>query len=219
MRRLLILVEGQTEETFVRDILGPHLKSFSIFPIPVLLKTKRVKAGGHFRGGVTSSQQVFGDILRLLRDTNAIAVTTIIDYYGLPTGFPGLNSRPVGTPMKRISHVENAMASKVQNRRFIPHLVLHEYEAWLYCDPSATAGWVFDNFSLPSRLAEIAISCGGAEFVDEGPDTAPSKRLLKLFPSYRKTLHGPMAAGAIGLLAIRKACPHMNGWLSRLESL
>jgi hypothetical protein len=53
LTRALILVEGQTEEAFVRDVLTPHLAGFAVYPVPVLLKTKRVKAGGAFRGGVT----------------------------------------------------------------------------------------------------------------------------------------------------------------------
>lgn len=66
MKRLLVLVEGQTEEAFVRDVLTAHLSAFEIYPTAVLLKTKRVKSGGAFRGGVTSTEQVLGDIQRLL---------------------------------------------------------------------------------------------------------------------------------------------------------
>jgi hypothetical protein len=131
MKRLHVLVEGQTEETFVRDVLTAHLAAFDVHPNPVLLKTKRVKSGGAFRGGVTSTEQVIGDVRRLLGDKGAAAVTTMIDYYALPDDFPGMSA----------------------------------------------------------------------------------------FPSYRKTLHGPMAVGAIGLAALRAACPHAGAWLTRLEGL
>jgi hypothetical protein len=43
--KVLILVEGQTEETFVREILAPHLSSSGIYPIAKLATTKRVKKG------------------------------------------------------------------------------------------------------------------------------------------------------------------------------
>ena len=79
MKKLLLLVEGQTEETFVRDVLSPHLSSFDVVVIPVLLKTKRVKSGGHFRGGVSSTRQVLGDVRLLLRDSSATVVSTLID--------------------------------------------------------------------------------------------------------------------------------------------
>ena len=95
MKRLLVLVEGRTEETFVWNVLQPHLGLFGVSPTAVVLKTKRVKSGGAFRGGVTSTAQVLGDLRRLLGDTGAAAVTTIIDYYGLPDDFPGMATRPV----------------------------------------------------------------------------------------------------------------------------
>ena len=37
MKHLHILVEGQTEETFVRDVLTPHLLEFDLFLNPVIL--------------------------------------------------------------------------------------------------------------------------------------------------------------------------------------
>src|SRR5690349_15910361 len=135
MKRVFVLCEGQTEETFVRDVLGPHLEPFGIFARQVVLKTKRVKAGGAFRGGVTSAQQVLNDVAHLLADSDVAAVTSIIDYYGLPGDFPGMASRPAGSARSRVTHVEAAWASRVNDRRFIPHLVLHEYEAWIFSDP------------------------------------------------------------------------------------
>lgn len=218
MKRLLILVEGQTEETFVRDVLSPHLSARSIHAIPVLLKTKRVKSGGAFRGGVTSTEQVLGDIRRLLGDSGARAVTTILDYYALPDDFPGMQTRPGGGPHLRVAHVEQALGNVFQGPRFIPNLVLHEYETWIYSEPQATR-WVFDDAGVPGQLERIRALCGGAELIDEGPTTAPSKRLLNVFPPYRKTLHGPLAVGAIGLAAVRHACPHADAWLTQLESL
>lgn len=217
MKRALILVEGQTEETFVRNVLGPHLSSAGLSVTAVLLKTKRVKAGGHFRGGVTSSSQVVEDIRRLLNDTSATAVTTLIDYYGLPPDFPGMSGRPAGAAHGRVAHVEAALARVIADARFIPHLVLHEFEAWIYAAPSS-AEWVFEAAAVTSQLEGMAATAGGPELVDDGPTTAP-KRLLSVFPGYQKTLHGPMAVEAIGLAAIRAACPHAAAWLERLESL
>ena len=124
MKRLHVLVEGQTEETFVRDVLGPHLAAFGTAATPVLLKTKRVKSGGAFRGGVTCTEQVLGDIRRLLGDGGVVAVTTMIDYYALPEDFPGMASRPPGLPAARVAHVEAALGRAVGAPKLIPHLVL-----------------------------------------------------------------------------------------------
>ena len=55
MKRVLILVEGQTEETFVRDLLEPHLSRRGVFPVPILAKTKRTTSGQTFKGGIPST--------------------------------------------------------------------------------------------------------------------------------------------------------------------
>ncbi len=54
MKRALILVEGQTEERFVKQVLRDHLLSLNLSITPTLLTTKVVKNGPNFKGGVTS---------------------------------------------------------------------------------------------------------------------------------------------------------------------
>jgi len=48
MVRILILVEGQTEETFVRDILCPYFLSRDKILIPKIVTTKRLKNGHQY---------------------------------------------------------------------------------------------------------------------------------------------------------------------------
>lgn len=88
MSRVLALVEGQTEETFIREVLGPSLAARGVFVTPKLLTTKRLRAGGHFRGGAASYAQIRGDLVLLLHDGGAAGVTTVLDLYGLPSDFP-----------------------------------------------------------------------------------------------------------------------------------
>lgn len=55
MTRLLILVEGQSEEIFVKHTLTPHLAQYGVFvESPIVLWTKRQPSGGGFRGGVSN---------------------------------------------------------------------------------------------------------------------------------------------------------------------
>lgn len=56
------------------------------------------------------------------------------------------------------------------------------------------------------------------EDINDDPVTAPSKRVLAAYPQYRKVLHGTMAAQAVGLENMRRACPHFRDWLERLEA-
>jgi hypothetical protein len=219
MKRIHILVEGQTEETFVTAQLAPHLLARALALMPVLLKTKRLKAGGHFKGGITSYAQVQGDLRRLLGDSSAVCVTTMLDFYGLPEDFPGASSKPAGTCYQRVEHVERAFAADLQHPRFLPYLALHEFEALLFTAPERCASVFSDAPEVIATLQKHRDSVATPEEINEGPRTAPSKRILEAYPAYQKTLHGPLAVLEIGLSPLRAACPHFDQWVSKLESL
>jgi len=219
MKRVLILVEGQTEETFVRDVLAPHFLARNVALTPKILVTRRVKSGGHFKGGIVNYAQVRRDLHLLLADTGAERITTMLDYYGLPEDFPGLANRPSGTCYQRVEHVERAFQAELAHPRFLPYLALHEFEALLFTDP-ARCEWVFsDAPGTIERMRAIRDGVASPEEINEGPATAPSKRLLNFFPRYQKTLHGPLATEAQGLAPLRAACPHFHAWVSVLEAL
>jgi hypothetical protein len=122
MKRVLISVEGQTEETFVKDVLAHHLKARDIYSHPVLVSNKRGKSGREFKGGLTSYERAKRDVLKLLRDSNAVAVTTMYDLYGLPDTFPGYASRPAA-PYAKVKHLEAAFAQDIDDYRFTPDWV------------------------------------------------------------------------------------------------
>ena len=95
MKRALILVEGQTEERFVKQVLSDHLISLNLYITPTLLTTKVVKSGPNFKGGVTKFQKFESDLRRLLAGAgDGALVTSMLDYYRLPDDFPGMNNRP-----------------------------------------------------------------------------------------------------------------------------
>jgi len=216
MKRGLILVEGQTEQAFVRDLIRPHLHTLGLDLIPTVLTTRRVKSGADFKGGISHYAQVDREVHLLLRDSSAVVVTTLFDYYGLPGDFPGMSDRPDGPG--RADHVEHAFKSAIGHPRFDPHLVLHELEALAFADPAATAA-ALGQPRLAAELTAIRDRAGGPEAINEGRDTAPSRRLAKLHPPYVKLLHGPRCLSGAGLVKIRAACPRFDGWLRRLEGL
>jgi hypothetical protein len=218
MNKVHVLVEGQTEETFVRDILRPHLELHGLYVIAKIVTTKRTKVGPDFKGGVTNYQKVKNDLLRLLGDTSAIAVSTMIDYYGLPHDFPGKNSLTSGTCFDRVSYLEKAFERDIDNQRFIPYLSLHEYEAMLFVSPGEM-GKVFPDAEIENDLSAIASSFETPEEINEGSETHPSARICKFVAGYQKRLHGPMVAARIGLTQIRGRCSHFDSWLRKLENL
>jgi hypothetical protein len=217
-KRVLILVEGQTEERFVKDVLGPAFWEKELSFHPTILVTKRVKAGPNFKGGVTSFARFQNDTRRLLASAGGALVTTMLDYYALPVTFPGMKTRPQGSAVQRVSYVEHAIAQHFGSpEHFMPFLTLHEFEAWLFSSPDELPRVMTESRKQP-QFAAICNSVATPEEINERPQFAPSKRIEALFPAYKKTLHGPTTAARIGLDRIRARCPHFDGWIGRLEA-
>lgn len=218
MNRVLVSVEGQTEETFVREVLTKHLGAFNVAVQAVIVSTKRAKQGNKFKGGLSSYGQVRNEVRLLLNDTNVVAVTTMYDLYGLPTDFPGYATRPAGNGHIKASYLEQAFQQDIGLMRFFPHLQVHEYEAFLFIDPDRTAR-LFTERDLTNEIRAIRQAFPTPEDINDDPMTAPSKRILALYPKYEKPLYGTLAVLEVGLDALRKECPHFRIWLEWLEGL
>jgi hypothetical protein len=220
MTRLLMLVEGQSEELFVKRTLTPHLAQHCVFvESPSVLWTKRKPSGGGFRGGVSNWSQIRQNLLRLMRDGDAW-VSTLLDFYGLPKDFPGLPEvSGAGDPRKKVIALQERFATELnKHRRFIPFLVLHELEAWLFSAPDIVEAH-FGEAHLADRLQTIVQQAGTPELINHGADTHPKARLCGLVGRYKERSDGPTLLEKIGITAVRAACPHFDGWLNRLEAL
>ncbi len=219
MTKLLMLVEGQTEEVVVNRLLGPHLEARGVHCIPTLLETRRLASDPSSRGGVSSWEKMRRDLQALLADSSAW-VTTLFDYYGLPRDFPGRAKRPPARGAQReVEHLEREMTAAIsRSERLIPFLALHELEAWVFAGPAMVA----KHFGVPSverTLAAMVRRAGGPEGINDGPNTHPSRRLSSEIARWKKTSDGPLILEAIGVAAIRKQCPHFHGWVAKLEAL
>lgn len=217
MKRLLLLVEGQTEEEFVRDLLRPHLWQFNVDSAATRLCTSLVEGRRAHRGGGLNYDRLRRE-LQLLLHARPVAVSTLFDYYALPRNFPGLSSAPAGGCYQRVAHLESALAQAIDDTRFIPNLMLHEFEALLFADREALLPYLRPAHAQ-AELDRLLSQVTSPEEIDEGPETAPSKRLESLLLKYKKTYHGPLIAKKIGLEKMRASCPHFDGWVTRLEAL
>jgi len=218
IKRALVLVEGQTEERFVKDMLAPALQRWNLYLQPTLLVTKRVKNGPNFKGGVTSFRNFEKDLRQLFLGAGDALVTTLLDYYGLPNDFPGMSTRPSSLPLQRVQHIENEVRAYFGHpKNFLPFFALHEFEAWLFAAPEELPR-ALNQPEKEKEFTAIRGSVATPEEINERADWAPSKRIAKLFPGYRKTLHGPTVAGRIGLERIRSECAHFAWWVGQLES-
>jgi len=140
---LIVHVEGHTEESFVNEVLAPHLVGHGF---------ATVRAGfiGGRQGGITSWTVAQRHIVNHLRDDATYVATTMVDYYGLPrTGtaaWPGRAEAaelPVGDKAEAIEErlvvsVAEEMGAAFDRNRFVPYVMMHEFEALLFSDCAAS---------------------------------------------------------------------------------
>ncbi len=218
MKRINILVEGQTEETFVRDVLVSHYSPSGIYLTPILAET----SPGH-KGGIVSYGKVKNQLTKLCRQDKRAYVTTMMDFYGLPTCFPGIKAQDYpagGSASEQVSFLEERLKNSICEPNFVPFMMLHEYEAVLFCAPEKFSDWIDgDTAKAIEKLKAVTSAFNSPEEINNSPQTAPSKRIAGIFPQYKKTLHGPLIADDIGLDVIRKQCKHFDGWLKTIEQL
>lgn len=214
MRKILILVEGQTEEKFVKEVLTPYLQEKEVYIVPTIMVTKRVKDGANFKGGIRNYEAIRYHLNKLFASSDYDVVTTMIDFYGLPSDFPGTVLDTMSAHEKVVVK-EQAFENEVSNQKFIPYLQLHEFEALLFSGPEKISQ-VSNIPGMEASLLEIRASVDSPEEINSGYETAPSRRLLKLWPGYKKVLFGYIISKKIGLDTIRSQCPHFNNWIVKL---
>ena len=224
MVRVIALVEGQTEEAFVRRLLAPKLSVHGV----AIWATTYGRRRSH--GGVPRWARAKRELLRLVKEDTGRRVTTMFDYYRLPSDWPGREVVDGGSTSAKAQILERAMQRRITDSlgddpglsRFIPYIQMHEFEALLFSEPS-TLGEVLARDAHPQRtiraLRQVADNFPTPEEIDEGATTAPSKRIRSLAEHYQKVTDGNLAATRIGLESMRQKCPHFDEWLGSLEAL
>jgi len=221
--RLIIVVEGQTEEAFVKDVLKPHLDSCGVFTSATIVgklvaqkRGHRNRGGGHWRHWHRDLQRILGGD----RSDN-LRVTTLFDLYGLPVDFPGLDEHGADLDtLRRCEALETSLGEVIGDLRFIPYIQRHEFEALVLASLSSLREVLDAEDDLAGLDAlEAEIDDVPPEEVNDGEKTAPSKRLVARIPGFSKTLHGPLVTEDTGLTVLRERCPRFGAWIDRLETL
>ena len=228
MARLLIHVEGQTEEGFVNEVLRDHLvnQGYELVSARIIGNARLRRR----RGGVRHWPSVRKDIVNHLREDAGCIASTMVDFYALPQqgdgAWPG-RSGAINLPtQQKALRVENALLENVaeemgagfEQSRFVPFVVMHEFEGLLFSD-CAAFGHAIGRSDVEPELRLIREQFATPEDINDSPVTAPSKRVEDLVPGYEKPLFGNLAALEIGLGSIRAECRHFATWLDKLESL
>ena len=220
MAKLAVICEGKTERKFCDELLVAHLA-----PRGIEVQAIEIGVGCLQPGGNVTFARVLHDLELLLPDYDY--VTTLVDFFRLCDDWSGL--RKISTGMSSSERAEAVEQSALDDAkaslpkvnvatRFIPNVLMHEFEGLLFTDPAAIVGITYARSSL-ADLANVAAAFSSPEDINTGRDTAPSKRLKNLGANYGKIAHGSRIAQRIGLSAIRAKCPHFNEWLAQLEGL
>ena len=80
MRRLTIIVEGDTEKSFIDNVLGPYLYEKGWECVDCF----KIK---HTKGGLTKYQHLKTDLINSVYETNLL-VTTLIEFLWFAQRFP-----------------------------------------------------------------------------------------------------------------------------------
>jgi hypothetical protein len=211
---LQIIVEGKTEKGFVEKILYPYF--FNNFRISNIRTITLETSEGH-KGGNTSYSIFRKHVIRLLSGKETMMVTSLIDFYRLPNDFPNYEkSKTIKDPVKRVEEIEKACYEDINDERFLPYIQLHEIEALLFSSIEEFEILKPDKDQIQS-LEEIVKKFPNPELIiNQGGNTAPSKRLEKIFDGYQKSLHGIWLADEIGIEKMRSKCPRFNKWVNEI---
>lgn len=212
MIRVHIFCEGQTEETFVRELLTSHFARLDIWINPIILRTSKIG-----KGGVSTYGKLKNQIEKKCKEDPHAWVTTLIDFYRFPSDFPSLSTYGL-TSMEKAKLIQQAFQEDIGQPNFIANLMIHEFESLLFSDPDGFRNWC-DNPQLVANLTKICADFESPEYINDGYETAPSRRILKLWRQYDKVLQGSLISLDIGLDKIRKKCPIFNSWIDQIGNL
>jgi hypothetical protein len=223
MKKIFLVVEGSTEERFVHQVLYPHFILKGILIEAQQWITNR-KIGT--TGGGNSYDYIENHMNRLMskyKHDDQVFLTTMIDLYAFPRNGNTIYDEDVSKTISSIDKV-NLLYKKMDERynykNFIPYVQLHEYEALLLTKPEALTSFYPDKEKeIKALIADVKEM--NPEEINETPQGAPSKRIIKHIPGFerQKTTAGVDTAIKIGLPMLRAKCPNFNEWITKMENV
>ena len=217
MSEVQIIAEGRTEKLFVDLILNPYCAERGVYLRSCTLIHKPGQNGGDVK-----FERVCRDVCQFLKQQKNLIVCSFVDYYGLKS-WPGKEQIGVNnSPSTIASLLNNAAVAGVKAAlnadwksvdRYIPYTAVHEFEALLFSDSKILA----QDLHIRQQLVDdLLAEFDTPEYINNSPQTAPSKRIEKWFPRYIKTVTGIEIARKIGVEKMREACPLFDEWLEKL---
>ncbi len=222
MIRVHVICEGQTEETFIRDVIAPLLAPLQIFLTARLISTSKTS-----KGGALSYERIRRFVINSLKEEN-VFITTFFDLYALDNAFPDFTeSQKQADVYQKVAVLEQAFKNDVANdnfsfaSRFLPYIQPYEFEGLLFSDIAKLTEIETTWAKATNSLKAVRDGAKTPEHINDGYETKPSAHLKKWLnvPNYRKTLHGALAIEAIGIDKLLSECRHFSEWYSQLINL
>jgi len=222
MREILIVTEGQTEQKFVSSILIPYFSEQGIYHIyPKTIRTSK----DHY-GGLVNYGRLKDDINRHMRSKNGAIITTFLDFYRVPESMPNYDEcrrkRNVDERINCLISFLEEDTEVLNNNIFLPYLQKHEFEALLFSEITWAAAVL--NTNGQNELQKVLNNFPNPENINEGNETAPSKRLINIFREhsserYDKIIYGELISSQIGMDIMMEQCPGFANWINDIVKL
>lgn len=215
MKNVYVYCEGQTEESFVNEILSPYFANIDICVTPIICTTSRHR-NKKFRGGVSNYDKIKSELILLCKQHHNEYVTTMFDYYAMPSNTPNIDDSTTDI-YQRISNIEKAIESDIGMNNCCFNLMLHEFEGILFSNPSSFS--LITNEDNVRKVTEMRESAKTPEHINNSPETAPSKRIEAIIPNYAKVKNGAILAKDMGIDVIMRECKHFAEWIEKIKNL
>ncbi len=218
MRNLYFIVEGETEEEFVKRLLMPYLygRGLACHIQAILIY---MSGGGH---GHNNTEHFLNTIEPVLYEKGEPVITSLLDFFRFPCkqpAFVACAAQP--TAVGQVACLQAALFAAVQQIRpypfFIPYIQLHEFEALLFADD---VGHELHDPGIRAAVAAVIADFPSPEEINSRPEYAPSKRLETIYNAhnqrYRKVADAVDVVELIGMDRLLDRCPQFKAWVERL---
>jgi len=221
IKRLCVICEGQTEETFIHNVIAPF------FGNQIIIEARIIQTSPEHKGGGLNYDRVRKFICNTLREDKNLFVTTLFDLYGLPNNFPDYSQAKDELLDNKLIILTEAMhqdiiqKTKCRADRFLAYIQPHEIEALLFANVEVLTneqpGW----FEAKALLMDIRRQVPSPEHINNHHETKPSALLKKYLHQalYRKVLHGGSILSKIGVPHLTKECAFFAAWIDKLRQL
>lgn len=222
MKKLVFIVEGDSENEFVNRLIRPYLVSKGIpdYHIESIMIT--MSGGGH---GFNNIEHLKNTIKPVLFRSDQPVITSFVDHYRLNSEkkLPGYEECAKETDVERkLTRMEEKLQEAIQSicayRFFIPYIQRHEFETLLFADP--VQGFDLEDEKIKQEVIELCNAFPSIEDINSTPEGAPSVRLQNIYEKHNKRYNKGADAVDIAELTtmdkILEKCPRFKSWIDKL---